>query len=334
MGMRFRKSVNLGGGVRLNLNKKSVSVSAGAKGARVTVNSKGQRTSTVSAPGTGLSYRATSSTEGTARAGSSPTLTPQLATPGRFAPRAEKALYAAVQAGLGGAHPESWLTVFCEWSNDPKFGFAAQTLGGLIAFARQVDPIIARDLLDQSLHSRLDPAVDPFIVKYASFGLNVTAVGREYPYLLGRDLVAMAVTVLYERAGNHAQAALAADQLTPSPLHRVVQLEHALELENYQRVLAMTDALPNHGELDAMALVLRGIALRDVGDSDAALTTFTAAKLTAAQDPEVRYRGLLERARIYAERGQVAKARKDLNTIVAWDSDYPGVREAIALLDA
>jgi len=25
---------------------------------------------------------------------------------------------------------------------------------------------------------------------------------------------------------------------------------------------------------------------------------------------------------------------KDLNTIVAWDSNYPGVREALAVLDA
>lgn len=78
--MRYRKSVNLGGGVRLNLNKKSVSVSAGVEGARVTVNSKGRRTTTLSAPGTGLSYRATSSAKGSARTGSTPAPTPQAAT--------------------------------------------------------------------------------------------------------------------------------------------------------------------------------------------------------------------------------------------------------------
>jgi len=177
------------------------------------------------------------------------------------------------------------LTVFYKWSIDPKFGFAAQTLGGLIAFARQVEPVIARDLLDKSLRARVDPALDPFIAKYASFGPELTVGGRDYPFTLGRDLVAMAVTVLYERAENHAQAALAVDQLTSSPLHRVVQLELALQLDNYQRVLVMTNALNNHGELDAMALVLRAVALREVGDTDAALTAFTAARLTAAQAP-------------------------------------------------
>ncbi len=56
MGLRFHKSINLGKGVRLNLNSKSVGVSAGVKGARVSVNSSGRKTATFSVPGTGLSY--------------------------------------------------------------------------------------------------------------------------------------------------------------------------------------------------------------------------------------------------------------------------------------
>lgn len=54
MATRFRKSINLGGGVKLNLNKKSVGVSAGVKGARVSVNSDGRKTATAGIPGTGL----------------------------------------------------------------------------------------------------------------------------------------------------------------------------------------------------------------------------------------------------------------------------------------
>lgn len=56
MGLNFRKSVNLGNGVKLNVGKKSVGVSAGVKGARVSVNSSGRKTATFSLPGTGLSY--------------------------------------------------------------------------------------------------------------------------------------------------------------------------------------------------------------------------------------------------------------------------------------
>lgn len=50
MGFRYRKSIKLGKGVRLNINKGSVSMSVGGKGARVTVNSKGRKTTTVGLP--------------------------------------------------------------------------------------------------------------------------------------------------------------------------------------------------------------------------------------------------------------------------------------------
>ncbi|HFL2484827.1 TPA: DUF4236 domain-containing protein [Clostridioides difficile] len=60
MGFNFRKSINLGGGLKLNLGKKSVGISAGVKGARVSVNSKGRKSTTLSIPGTGISYTKTS----------------------------------------------------------------------------------------------------------------------------------------------------------------------------------------------------------------------------------------------------------------------------------
>ena len=60
MGFNFRKSINLGGGLKLNLGNKSVGISAGVKGARVSVNSKGRKSATLSIPGTGISYTKTS----------------------------------------------------------------------------------------------------------------------------------------------------------------------------------------------------------------------------------------------------------------------------------
>lgn len=60
MGLRFRKSIKIAPGVRLNIGKKSVGISAGVKGARVSVNSNGRVTKSVGIPGTGLSYVKTS----------------------------------------------------------------------------------------------------------------------------------------------------------------------------------------------------------------------------------------------------------------------------------
>lgn len=56
MGWRFRKSFKIAPGVKLNVNKKSVGVTFGGKGAHYTINSKGTHTSSVGLPGTGLYY--------------------------------------------------------------------------------------------------------------------------------------------------------------------------------------------------------------------------------------------------------------------------------------
>lgn len=56
MGFRFRKSIKLAPGVRLNITKKGISsVSIGKRGATVNVGKKGSR-GTVGIPGSGLSY--------------------------------------------------------------------------------------------------------------------------------------------------------------------------------------------------------------------------------------------------------------------------------------
>lgn len=56
MGFRFHKSVKIVPGVKVNFNKKSSSITFGGKGAHYTINSKGRSTTTVSIPGTGISY--------------------------------------------------------------------------------------------------------------------------------------------------------------------------------------------------------------------------------------------------------------------------------------
>ena len=69
MGFRFRRSFKIAPGVRVNLNKKSASVSFGTKGLKHTVSTTGKSHTTVGIPGTGLSY--TTSSGGVARSGES-----------------------------------------------------------------------------------------------------------------------------------------------------------------------------------------------------------------------------------------------------------------------
>ena len=60
MGFRFRRSIRIGKGLRLNLSKSGVSLSAGGRGASFNIGPRGT-SSTVGIPGTGLSYRSSSS---------------------------------------------------------------------------------------------------------------------------------------------------------------------------------------------------------------------------------------------------------------------------------
>ena len=63
MGFRFRKSVRLGKGVRINLGKRGASLSLGGRGATVNLSGRGVR-STVGIPGTGISYTTSNGADG------------------------------------------------------------------------------------------------------------------------------------------------------------------------------------------------------------------------------------------------------------------------------
>lgn len=60
MGLSFKKRINLGGGVHLNIGKKGVGISVGVKGAGVSISSSGRKSAHVGIPGTGVSLRTSS----------------------------------------------------------------------------------------------------------------------------------------------------------------------------------------------------------------------------------------------------------------------------------
>ncbi len=60
MGLRFRKSITICKGLKMNFSTRGVGMSFGTRGLRYTINSRGRRTSTIGIPGTGLSYTSSS----------------------------------------------------------------------------------------------------------------------------------------------------------------------------------------------------------------------------------------------------------------------------------
>lgn len=66
MGFRYRKSINLGGGFRINLSKSGIGYSFGGKGFRYNRTARGTDRVTFSIPGTGISWSQESKAGGTA----------------------------------------------------------------------------------------------------------------------------------------------------------------------------------------------------------------------------------------------------------------------------
>lgn len=71
MGLRFRKSIKIAPGVKLNFNKSGSGVTLGSGVSHYTINSKGAHTKTVSIPGTGISYVSTSEKKSSKKTSSS-----------------------------------------------------------------------------------------------------------------------------------------------------------------------------------------------------------------------------------------------------------------------
>lgn len=72
MAVRFRKTANIAPGVKVNLNKKSASMTVGTKGAHITKSTNGSTTKTAGIPGSGLSYVDRSGGKSSVRVADSP----------------------------------------------------------------------------------------------------------------------------------------------------------------------------------------------------------------------------------------------------------------------
>jgi tetratricopeptide (TPR) repeat protein len=328
MGFRLRKSINIAPGVRLNFSKSGIGYSVGVKGYRVTHQVDGRTRRTASLPGTGLSY-VTTSGSARSRPQSRPVAlapAPHVAKPGWFAPAGEKELYRAFEA----RDPNAAAAVATE---HPELALAASTIAGVLAIDDDNDTTV-REQLQRAFAIGADPAADPFIEKYVHALLSaVIAPGVDAELPLNRAAIGLALAELYQADGDLNAAVDVVEQLEPTSYAAVSLGELYLQLGRYQDVVALTDQLTNVDDATALLCVFRGTALREQTYYDAARAAFNEALKTKKRDPVIRHRAWLERARTYEAEGKRAQARKDLEAIMAEDSSYEGLLEALAELD-
>lgn len=344
MGFRYRKSIRIAKGVRLNVSKSGVGVSAGVRGARYSVHSSGRRTATVGIPGSGMSWQSSSSSpRRPASSGRSPgpgrtattstSAAPPPATvaeevgrqrPGLFASKGEKALHRALLADdIQAMHD---VTV-----QHPEYALAAETIAGL-KLVSSGDQTTGKALMSKVFTSGQDPAEQPFMKKYLpNMGFEVPiapGVGALLP--VSRDAIGLLLAELHQASGDSAAAIGVVEQLEPTAHAAVSLAELYCEGHRYADVVELTEGISNEDDATALLCVFRGIAFREQGYQQAAREAFKEALKSKKRDQVIRHRALLERARTYLAEGKRAMARKDLERIMAEDSTYEGLSEMLA----
>ncbi len=177
-----------------------------------------------------------------------------------------------------------------------------------------------------------DPAQHSFFQKYtaaARIELSI-APGVRATLPIDRNLVGLALAELYQAAGDNVRAATTVEQLEPTNFTAVSLAELYSALGRSDDVIALTEGIKNADDGTALLCIYRGIAFAHKGFNDAAREAFKEALRSRSRNPLIRHKALWERAHVHLAAGKKAMARRDLEKILAEDSDFRGVQEELA----
>jgi tetratricopeptide (TPR) repeat protein len=213
----------------------------------------------------------------------------------------------------------------------PDFRLASYSLSGLMLL--QGDAAQAKSLLDVAFATGANPAADPFVSKYLATRLELSiadGITAELP--VNRHAVGLALAELRQDEGDLEGAIDVVEQLEPTTYAAVSLGELYLRAGRFDDVIELTEGLTNNDDASALLCVFRGSAFRQQGFHAAAHEALKEALRSRARAAPIRHLALSERAENYLAQGKKAMARKDLERILAEDSDYANVRERLAEL--
>lgn len=333
----MRKSFKIAPGVRMNVSTKSLGLSAGVKGARISANSSGRVTRTVGIPGTGISHVKTVQAGGRSRASKASSSTtaaarttqalakPKKPKPGLFAPAWEKKLYKQVE----GAANSAMLQQIGKDYPEAAPSVAMVELHRVCLPASDAER--SRAILDWLWTEGYDPATDKFFISHVADG-EVTvpiATGVTVTLPLERQTLGLILAELEQDAGNADRAISIVEGLEPTTVAAVSLAELYAETDRWEEIINMTDGLTNDDEPSTYLLIQRGTALREQGFYEAARTAFKEALRMRSRPAELRHLALVGRGMSYAADGKKALARKDYERVLAENSTYSGLMDLL-----
>ena len=334
--MRFRRSVKILPGVRINFNKNSTGLTLGPRGAHYTINSSGRRTISTGLPGTGLwwqeSYNPNSKKRVAARQAEAETPLYEKdfedkPKPGFWAKNYENAVFAALTE-MDATKFEKVVADYPDQDIFPKFMLvtilvrSAQTGEKGMAYAQEVWSRIDELLKDQTYLKYA-----PGIKTQMQIVPGVFYVGPYTAHLLGYLL-----SELYQVKEEYDKSEAILKQISPDYLTPLALLEVNYLQKRYEKVISDSNNPSTDTNENAAKEMYRAMALRETGNFDGAFLLLDEIVKSRTLDKALTFRSRYERALTYLKQGDKKSALADFQFIYAKDSEYLDVKEEIAKL--
>lgn len=337
MSLRFRRSIKLIPGVRLNFSKSAIGLSVGVPGARISVNTKGDVYTSAGIPGTGLYSVERSSLRGSRlRAASSiePSdyyAPPRPPKPGIFALGRERTFFQFL-----GEHFEGEISTSNKIVIEQALELSAKYPRIKHTYLALAVLVGARD--DSLFPDLLKSAADVWDERKRAFGsfearkyfpwLDMKiqiAPGIWFDNFFGVEAFGFLYAEILQDAKQAERAFHVLENLEPNQLSAVSVVDIELAEKRFQDVLESTEDVELDDEATGMLYIMRAAALSELGFHDGALEAIKRVLGKRSLDEEVHNRALWERANIYLRQGKRNQALKELEKIVLADSKYPEV---------
>lgn len=348
MSLRFRKSMKLLPGVRLNFSKETVGLSFGVPGMRYTMNSKGRRTVSTGIPGTGL-YNINTLSSGTRTAGTRTRASADVTgqdndsssappAPGLLAGKAERALntflkdiysqdkmadatYVIEKAAALRKQYEDLkypleLISFLHGITDDKWESQAQTWGADLWERREV-------LFSDKYVSKYFKGIKPQVTIATGITTQMHYSAQTLGFIWAEVL---------QGQKKYEQATAVLHQMQPDQMVAVSIADIEISEKDFDGAIETTEDVEVFDDATAMLMLLRGVAFREKGLHEAAVECFKRTLKLKTSPEALAHRALFERGVTYALMGKRAMGIKDLEKILVDDPDYPEVENKLTSL--
>ena len=345
MSLRFRKSMKLLPGVRLNFSKETVGLSFGVPGARYTINSKGRRTVSTGIPGTGL-YNVETLSSGTRSSRNSSSAEEAFEAvensgppaPGLFARKAERALNTFLLDIYNSDHPDDVASVFEKAAalkaQYPELKYPLDLISFLHG-ATDEKWATEVELLGASLWEQRGAAFDDKHVRKYFKGIKPgvsISPGITTRLHYNEQTLGFIWSEILQSQKKYDEAVAVLTLMQPNQMVAISLADIEISAGDFDGAIETTEDIEVFDDATGMLMLLRGVAFRGKDMNEAAIECFKRVLKEKKLPEPLTHRALFERGTTYALMGKKAMGIKDLEKILVDNPDYPEVEKKLTEL--